>query len=211
MINIKEWKKEENNQGNTQLPIIKNNKNINYVSTITEQQQENRKGTKEILHKGGNLKNNPQSQNPDSTQNSGNMWGILKGKGEGNFGDKKTKNNEQTGGIYCCNAIMRIKKNNVFINITKLNGQTIIKYSTGLIQKKKNKKQLRTSAKWIIEKIAIFMKRNFNCVKIKIKGQTNKTITYLKEMKRKKIKIITYENNIQNVHNGCRPPKKRRI
>ncbi len=55
------------------------------------------------------------------------------------------------------------------------------------------------------------MRRNFNCVKIKIKGQTNKTITYLKEMKRKKIKIITYENNIQNVHNGCRPPKKRRI
>lgn len=123
----------------------------------------------------------------------------------------KKKNNEITGGVYCCNTIMRIKKNNVFINITKLNGQTIVKYSTGLIQKKKNKKQLRTSAKWIIEKIAIFMRRNFNCVKIKIKGQTNKTITYLKEMKRKKIKIITYENNIQNVHNGCRPPKKRRI
>jgi hypothetical protein len=61
--------------------------------------------------------------------------------------NKKTKNNEITGGVYCCNTIMRIKKNNVFINITKLNGQTIIKYSTGLIQKKKNKKQLRTSAK----------------------------------------------------------------
>lgn len=49
----------------------------------------------------------------------------------------KKKNNEITGGVYCCNTIMRIKKNNVFINITKLNGQTIVKYSTGLIQKKK--------------------------------------------------------------------------
>lgn len=118
---------------------------------------------------------------------------------------------EKTKGIYCCCATIKIKKNNIFANITKLNGQTIIKYTTGLIQKKKNKKQQRTTAKWIIEKIGIFMKKNFSCAKIKIKGHTNKTISLLKEIKKKKIKILSYENNIKNVHNGCRPPKKRRI
>lgn len=118
---------------------------------------------------------------------------------------------ENIGGIYCCYVIIKIKKNNVFINVTKLNGQTIVKYTTGLIQKRKNKKQIRSIVKWIIEKIAIFIKKNYNCIKIKIKGHTNKAISYLKEIKRKKIRIMTYENNTQIVHNGCRPPKKRRI
>lgn len=125
--------------------------------------------------------------------------------------EKIKKNIEGEIGIYCCYVIIRIKKNNVFVNITEMNGKTIIKYTTGLIQKKKNKKQIRSIVKWIIEKIAIFIKKNFNCIKIRIKGHTNKAISYLKEIKKKKIKIIAYENNIKNIHNGCRQPKKRRI
>lgn len=116
-----------------------------------------------------------------------------------------------SGGIYCCYVIIGIKKNNVFVNITKMNGQTIIRYTTGLIQKRKNKKQIRSIVKWIIERTATFIKKNFNCIRIKIKGHTNKSISYLKEIRKRKIRIISYENNIQNVHNGCRPPKKRRM
>jgi ribosomal protein S11 len=44
---------------------------------------------------------------------------------------------------YCCIIRITFKKNNVFVNLTKINGQTILKFSAGLVQKKKNKKQLR--------------------------------------------------------------------
>ena len=53
------------------------------------------------------------------------------------------KNIEQ----YCCIIRMTLKKNNVFVNLTKTNGETIIKFTAGLIQKKKNKKQLRSLIK----------------------------------------------------------------
>jgi ribosomal protein S11 len=63
----------------------------------------------------------------------------------------------------------------------------------------------------MFEKISFFAKANFNGVKIIIKGHTNKSFFYLKEIKRKKLKLISYKHTIPIVHNGCRPPKKRRI
>ena len=112
---------------------------------------------------------------------------------------------------YCCIIRITLKKNNVFVNLTKTNGETIIKFTAGLIQKKKSKKQLRSLIKWIFEKIAFFVKVNFSCVKIIIKGYTNTHFSYLKEIKRKKLKLISYQHIVPVVHNGCRPPKKRRI
>lgn len=107
---------------------------------------------------------------------------------------------------------MTLKKNNVFVNLTKTNGQTIIKFTAGLVQKKKNKKQLKTFITWIFEKISFFAKVNFDYVKIIIKGHTNKPFTlYLKEIKRKKFKLVSYQHIIPVIHNGCRPPKKRRL
>jgi ribosomal protein S11 len=114
---------------------------------------------------------------------------------------------------YCCIIHITWKKNNVFVNLTKINGETIIKFTAGLIQKKKNKKQLASLTKWIFEKITFFAKVNFSCVKIIIKGYTNTYInfSYLKEIKRKQLKILTYQYHIPVLHNGCKPPKKRRI
>jgi hypothetical protein len=48
---------------------------------------------------------------------------------------------------YCCVIRMTLKKNNVFVNLTKTTGQTIIKFSAGLVQKKKNKKVLKPTIK----------------------------------------------------------------
>lgn len=123
----------------------------------------------------------------------------------------KSNQNIQNKNQYCCIIRMTLKKNNVFVNLTKTNGQTILKFTAGLIQKKKNKKQIRSLIKWIFEKISFFAKANFNCVKIIIKGHTNKSFSYLKEIKRKKLKLISYKHIIPIIHNGCRPPKKRRI
>ena len=118
---------------------------------------------------------------------------------------------------HCCIVIMTLKKNNVFVNVTNLKGQrSVIKFSSGLIQKKKSKKLLKTTAQWMIEKVLLVVKNNFfDCVKMVIKGQNSKSLSYLREFargaKRKKIKIISFQNFVPIAHNGCRPPKKRRI
>lgn len=114
-------------------------------------------------------------------------------------------------GIYCCVIRMTLKKNNVSVNLTNLKGQTIIKFTSGLIQKKKSKSKLRSIIKWIIEKSSFSVKNNFDRAKVIIKGHSGKSSSYSKESKRKKLKIIYPESRIPVVHNGCRPPKKRRV
>lgn len=128
----------------------------------------------------------------------------------------------------CCIIVFSVKRNgantnNLFVNVTNLKGQTLIKYSSGIIQgqKKKNKKQIKSNkvAKWIIEKISYFIRNNFNCYKVVIKGHTStrRSLSYLKQLKRhdlfnkRKVNIVDFKNKIPIVHNGCRPPKKRRI
>jgi ribosomal protein S11 len=114
-------------------------------------------------------------------------------------------------------GIVRItlKKNNVFMNVTDVKGHTIIKFSSGLVQKnaKQNKKKLFSLVKFILNKISIFVKNNFDAIKIIIKGRGHKSFSFLKELKKKKLqsKIIYFENKLPLVHNGCRPPKKRRL
>ncbi len=112
---------------------------------------------------------------------------------------------------HACILKINLKKNNIFVNLTKTNGETIIKFTAGLIQKKKNKKQLRSLIKWIFEKITFFIQNNFNYVKIIIKGYNKTKPSYLKEIKRKKLKIISFQHIIPIIHNGRRLPKQRYI
>lgn len=42
----------------------------------------------------------------------------------------------------CCIVRLSMKKNNVFVNLTNFKGGTILKFSAGLIKKKKNKKRI---------------------------------------------------------------------
>ena len=116
-------------------------------------------------------------------------------------------------------GIVRItlKKNNVFMNVTDVKGHTIIKFSSGLVQKnaKQNgtKKKLFSLVKFILNKVSVFVKNNFDAIKIIIKGRGHKSFSFLKEFKKKKLQsqIIYFENKLPLVHNGCRPPKKRRL
>ena len=107
------------------------------------------------------------------------------------------------------------------MNVTDIHGKTIIKFSTGLstIQKRKSsqKKKLASLAKFILAKIHIFVKNNFDSIKIIIKGEGHKSFSFLKEFLRNKRKlyqrpeILYFENRLPIVHNGCRPPSKRRL
>lgn len=97
---------------------------------------------------------------------------------------------------YRCISIFSVKRNgsrvgNVFANVSNLKGQTPIKFPSGLVQKKRIKKQIKSNAiaKLIIEKISFFIRSNFGCAKVIIKGHNsrNKSLSYLKELKRKKL------------------------
>jgi ribosomal protein S11 len=114
---------------------------------------------------------------------------------------------------YCCVVRFSMKKNNIFVNLTNLKGQTILKFTAGLIQKRKTKKELRSIVKFIIDKISFFIKANFDCVKIFIKsdGSAKKAMSLFKYFRRKKLKIVYFNAQLPIVHNGCRAPKKRRI
>lgn len=110
-----------------------------------------------------------------------------------------------------CIIFLSAKKNNVFINLTDLKGHTIIKFSSGIIQKNNSKKQLTWILKWIFEKLSYFVKNNFNFVKLIIKAPRTKSFFYLRELKRKRLPIISFQIRVPISHNGCRPPKKRRV
>jgi ribosomal protein S11 len=114
---------------------------------------------------------------------------------------------------YCCIVRFSMKKNNIFVNLTNLKGQTILKFTAGLIQKRKTKKELRSIVKFIIDKISFFIKANFDCAKIIIKsdGSAKKALSLFKHFKRKKLKIVYFKAHLPIAHNGCRAPKKRRI
>ena len=128
--------------------------------------------------------------------------------------------------FYCCCIIIRItrKKNrrsnnpggssssNIFVNVTNLKGQTLIKFSFGLLGGRKGPKLVkRTIVKFIMERISFFVKNNFDCVKITVKGHTSKSFSYFKEFKRRKLTIVSFRTRIPVLHNGCRPPSKRRV
>jgi hypothetical protein len=69
---------------------------------------------------------------------------------ETNQQTKSAKADTTNKAQHCCVIRLALKKNNAFVNITNLNGQTLIKFSIGLIQKKNNttnKKQLRALVK----------------------------------------------------------------
>lgn len=121
--------------------------------------------------------------------------------------EKKKKRKKLTLGI----IKVKLTKNNVFINVTNIYGKTIIKLSAGNVQKKKNKKALFSITKILLSRTANFVRRNFHKVNLIVKGNPYKSLMFLKRINAKRIKIKTYENLIPLVHNGCRPPKKRRL
>jgi ribosomal protein S11 len=59
--------------------------------------------------------------------------------------------NELSERLHCCYIRMKLKENNVFVNVTNLKGQTIIKYSSGIISTKGNVKQNKKRSRAAIQ------------------------------------------------------------
>ena len=63
----------------------------------------------------------------------------------------------------------------------------------------------------MINKAAVFINKNFSGTHLVVNGRIKKALSYWRRLHKKNVKIISYENNVKMAHNGCRPPKKRRV
>jgi len=84
--------------------------------------------------------------------------------------------------------------------------------TTGSIQKRKTKRELRNMLHFMLENTSFFVKANFDSMRIVVKGSTLKrTLGIFKHLRSKSTPIMGFKVRVPVLHNGCRPPKKRRI
>ena len=111
-------------------------------------------------------------------------------------------------------GIIHIKSNfnNTLITLTNLKGDTIAWSSSGSCRFKGARKSTPFAAKIAIETI---LKRCFDFgikqVKILINGPGPGRETVIRILQKGDLKIILIRDMTPIPHNGCRPPKKRRI
>ena len=84
--------------------------------------------------------------------------------------------------------------------------------STGFIEKRKVKKELRKMLNFMLGSTSYFVQANFDSMHIFVKGSSLKSVLPIYNTLRFKETPITGLKVCSPVlHNGCRPPKKRRI
>lgn len=124
---------------------------------------------------------------------------------------------------YCCIVRLAVvdSQRNVFVNVTNLKGQTIVKFTTHMgsssswAPSKARPQPKRSVIRWIIDRVGSAIGGHYDYTKVIVQTRSSETLLYLKESLRKywhkRPKIIYYKGLIPIAHNGCRPPKKRRV
>ena len=122
-------------------------------------------------------------------------------------GQKKVKRKLSKGIIY-----IKSNFNNTIITLTNLKGDTIAWSSAGSCGFKGARKGTPFAAKVAIESI---LKQGFSFgikqIKVFIKGPGPGRETIIRTLQKVGLQIILIRDMTPIPHNGCRPPKKRRI
>jgi len=121
--------------------------------------------------------------------------------------NRKEKNTRTTGVVHIQSTF-----NNTIITITNLNGNTISWSSAGSSGFKGARKSTPFAAQTAAE---ITASEAFNTgiknVEILVKGQGSGRETAIRAIERVGLDIISIKDITSVPHNGCRPPKKRRV
>ena len=111
-------------------------------------------------------------------------------------------------------AIVCIKAtfNNTLITITDLDGDTICSGSAGCVGFKGSRKSTPFAAQQAAQRCASTAMRNgVREIEVKVKGPGSGRESAISAMQQAGLRIISIEDVTPLPHNGCRPPKRRRV
>ena len=111
-------------------------------------------------------------------------------------------------------AIMHIKAtfNNTLITITDPDGDTICSGSAGTVGFKGSRKSTPFAAQRAAQRCASAAKRNgVREVEVRIKGPGSGRESAIAALEQAGLRIASIEDVTPLPHNGCRPPKRRRV
>ena len=122
-------------------------------------------------------------------------------------GKKKEKKNIPSGKVY-----IRATFNNTLVSVTDLEGNVISWSSTGLHGFKGSKKSTPYAARIVGEDaIQKAMEHGLNQVSIIINGPGSGRESALRAVASSGVRVVQIKDTTPVPHNGCRPPKRRRI
>ena len=111
-------------------------------------------------------------------------------------------------------AIVHIKStfNNTLITITDVEGDTICRDSAGTVGFKGSRKSTPFAAQRAAEKCANAAKRSgVREVEVRVKGPGSGRESAISALQSAGLRISSIEDVTPIPHNGCRPPKRRRV
>jgi len=111
-------------------------------------------------------------------------------------------------------AIVHIKAtfNNTLITVTDLNGDTICSGSAGCVGFKGSRKSTPFAAQQAAQRCASTAMRNgVREIEIKVKGPGSGRESAISAMQQAGLRIASIEDVTPLPHDGCRPPKRRRV
>ena len=102
--------------------------------------------------------------------------------------------------------------NNTMITITDMNGETLAWDSAGTVGFKGARKSTPFAATRAAEKVAIKAKRlGIREVEVRVKGPGPGRESAITALQNNGLNITAVEDHTPIPHNGCRPPKRRRV
>lgn len=120
---------------------------------------------------------------------------------------RKDKNSYQKGIVHIQSTF-----NNTIVTITNLTGDTVSWASAGSAGFKGARKSTPFAAQTAAEKAAIEAANNgMKTVQILVKGQGSGRETAIRAIEGARLEITSIEDITAVPHNGCRPPKRRRV
>ena len=120
---------------------------------------------------------------------------------------RKDKNSSQKGIVHIQSTF-----NNTIVTITNLTGDTISWSSAGSAGFKGARKSTPFAAQTAAEKAALEAANNgMKTVQILVKGQGSGRETAIRAIEGARLEITSIEDITAVPHNGCRPPKRRRV
>jgi small subunit ribosomal protein S11 len=111
-------------------------------------------------------------------------------------------------------AIVHIKAtfNNTLITITDMDGDTISSGSSGCVGFKGSRKSTPFAAQQAAQRCAsVAMRNGVREVEIKVKGPGSGRESAISALQGAGLRIASIEDVTPLPHNGCRPPKRRRV